>query len=81
VVLGLLVPVRTPMDIIGAPCDSKQNLKWTDAAPFAAGKKLGEALLVPPKIYVKEVLAGFKIGGIKALAHITGAGCLKIFHA
>src|ERR1700730_3654329 len=51
------------------------SLAWTDPAPFAPGKTLGEALLAPTRIYVKpvlRVLAG--TNGVKALAHITGGG-------
>jgi phosphoribosylformylglycinamidine cyclo-ligase len=50
-------------------------LGWTDPAPFAPGKTVGEALLAPTRIYVKpvlRVLAG--TGGVKALAHVTGGG-------
>ena len=43
-------------------------------APFAPGQSLGEALLVPTRIYVRAARAALKTGGLKGLAHITGGG-------
>lgn len=45
-------------------------------APFAAGKMIGEALLVPTRIYIKPLLKALRAypGAIHAMAHITGGG-------
>ncbi len=49
------------------------GLTWADAAPFADGK-LGEALLIPTRVYVRPFLAALRAGGVHAAAHITGGG-------
>ena len=53
---------------------AETGLAWTDPAPFAPSTTLGEALLVPTRIYVRGILAALKGPGIKAMAHITGGG-------
>jgi phosphoribosylformylglycinamidine cyclo-ligase len=53
------------------------SLAWTDPAPFAPEKTLGEALLAPTRIYVKPILRVLaETDGVKALAHITGGGLM-----
>jgi phosphoribosylformylglycinamidine cyclo-ligase len=54
---------------------SESGARIDSPAPFAPNMTLGEALLVPTRIYVRSVLAALKVtDGIKALAHITGGG-------
>jgi phosphoribosylformylglycinamidine cyclo-ligase len=53
----------------------QSGAKLSAPAPFDAKRSLGEALLVPTRIYVKSVLATLKATpGVRALAHITGGG-------
>ncbi len=49
------------------------GLAWDAPSPFGSGT-LGEALLMPTRLYVKQVLAVLAQGGLHGLAHITGGG-------
>ncbi len=49
------------------------GLDWADDCPFATGT-LGAALLAPTRLYVKPALSAIDLGGVNALAHITGGG-------
>jgi phosphoribosylformylglycinamidine cyclo-ligase len=52
----------------------KSGLGLESPAPFAEGKTLGEALLIPTRLYVRAALEAMQTGGVKGLAHITGGG-------
>jgi phosphoribosylformylglycinamidine cyclo-ligase len=49
------------------------GLGWDAKAPFG-NATLGEELLAPTRLYVTQALAATRIGGVHALAHITGGG-------
>ncbi|MGA8615445.1 MAG: phosphoribosylformylglycinamidine cyclo-ligase [Xanthobacteraceae bacterium] len=51
------------------------GLAWEAPAPFEPSRKLGEALLMPTRLYVRSCRAALrKAKAVKALAHITGGG-------
>ena len=53
------------------------GLSYDEPAPFAPQTGLGEALLVPTRLYVHGCRAALAMGGVKAFAHITGGGLLE----
>ena len=49
------------------------GLGWDDDSPFGDGT-LGEAFLVPTRLYAKVLLPLLRDGKLKGLAHVTGGG-------
>ena len=60
-----------------------QGHSYDSDAPFEAGKNLGDILLTPTRIYVKQILKALKIKdsenqqAIKGIANITGGGLIE----
>ena len=54
----------------------KNGFTYTDHFPegFYPGKTIGEVMLIPTRIYVKEIIELFKKVDVHGLAHITGSG-------
>ncbi|MEM9320269.1 MAG: phosphoribosylformylglycinamidine cyclo-ligase [Pseudomonadota bacterium] len=50
------------------------GLAWDAPAPWDASQTLAQALLAPTRLYVEAALAAQNVGGLRALAHITGGG-------
>ena len=56
----------------------EEQADLTAPAPFDASVTLGDALMAPTRLYIKEALAAIKASnGVKAFAHITGGGLLE----
>ncbi len=54
------------------------GISYEDPAPFdEEGRTVGQAVLVPTRIYVRPVLNVLRSCNVRALAHITGGGLLE----
>ncbi|MEM1273608.1 MAG: phosphoribosylformylglycinamidine cyclo-ligase [Pseudomonadota bacterium] len=51
------------------------GLAWDEPAPWLQdGTTLGAALLTPTRIYTQPIRRALDLGGVRAIAHITGGG-------
>jgi phosphoribosylaminoimidazole synthetase len=53
------------------------RLAYSAPAPFDARTSLGEALLIPTRIYVRSVLPLVRLPEVRGFAHITGGGLIE----
>jgi phosphoribosylamine--glycine ligase/phosphoribosylformylglycinamidine cyclo-ligase len=53
------------------------EFEYTDAAPWNPSKTIGEEVLIPTRIYVKQLLPSIKQRLILGLSHITGGGLVE----
>jgi phosphoribosylaminoimidazole synthetase len=55
----------------------REKLDYHGLCPFDSNQTLGQALLMPTRIYVRSCLPLCRQGLVKAMAHITGGGLVE----
>jgi phosphoribosylamine--glycine ligase/phosphoribosylformylglycinamidine cyclo-ligase len=56
---------------------ARSGLSYSDPAPWNKDITLGESLLVPTQIYIKQLLPGIRTSLFKGMSHITGGGFIE----
>ena len=56
---------------------ARSGLSYTSPCPWSEGQSLGENLLTPTTIYIKQLLPGIRDSLFKGMSHITGGGFIE----
>ena len=56
---------------------ARSGLSYADPAPWNKDTTLGESLLTPTRIYIKQLLPGIRTSLFKGMSHITGGGFIE----